>query len=219
MKFTLYSNKFIVGEVLTKTELEEYAKIKYKPLKSLEDRIILDDDSKSCYKGKEGGVIYETFVKMAENEYKYLGELLLTAKVKKLELLPAYVFFTVKKEVKKYSANYIITINQNYDFNLNVEYNCIAEIEGNKNLDYNVINHLDGLNITIAYTKRMLYLNEENCLQKLIREKEQRVNFFRNRIKISDLVASTFLKENAILKYLREKKKEYEILNNIFLFG
>ena len=219
MKFTLYSNKFIVGEVLTKTELEEYAKIKYKPLKSLEDRIIIDDDSKSCYKGKEGGVIYETFVKMAENEYQYLGELLLTAKVKKLELLPAYVFLIVKKEVKKHSENYIITINQKYDFNLKVEYNCIAEIEGNKNLDYNVMNNLDNLNITIAYTKRKLYLNEENLFTKLIREKEGRINFFKNSVNISELVAETFLKENAILKFLREKKKEYEILNNIFLFG
>ena len=54
---------------------------------------------------------------------------------------------------------------------------------------------------------------------KLIREKEGRINFFKNSVNISELVAETFLKENAILKFLREKKKEYEILNNIFLFG
>lgn len=211
--FEINFQKPTIGEYVTITEMEQYAKRRNIEL-SYKNGIAQPKKSNAyCAFHEQRGDVFETFVQV-ESYYQYIGEKFANANIQTIDVgITAEDMISVKKLATTIDSKYIIRFSMNYNCDSTIS--KYADVYVSKDYD----KHITHNDIYIRFHKNNPYGNEINLIQGMLSDVISNYEHFRENWALGQNVdIKEAYRLTIIAEYLTEKIKEYQTFNSKFFF-
>lgn len=211
--FEINSQKPVIGEYVTISEMEQYAKRRNIEL-IYKNGIAQPKKSKAyCAFHGQRGDVFETFVQVG-SYYQFIGEKFTNANIQPIDIgITAEDMISVKQLAATIDSKYIIEFSMDYKCDSTIS--KYADVFVSKDYD----NHITHNDIDIRFHKNNPYSKEISLIQNMLSDVVWNSEHFAEnwalgqKVDIKEAYRLTIISE-----YLTEKIKEYQSFNSKFFF-